>query len=88
MVRVPQLPGLVNEVVQPLQAHRGAFGQQRVYERVLALVMAAVRVSRSHSRRSLRLPGASAGVVVILRAVIGEKRRTVGAASDRRDSQP
>ncbi len=49
MLTVPQLPGLVNEIVQLLLAHRGAFGQQRVYERVLALVMAELVVWARHT---------------------------------------
>ncbi len=40
MLTVPEFPGLVNELVQLLLAHRSAFGQQRVFERVIALVFA------------------------------------------------
>ena len=40
MFTVPEFPGLVNELVQLLLAHREAFGQQRVFERVIALVFA------------------------------------------------
>ena len=42
MLSVPEFPGLVNELVQLLLAHREAFGQQRVFERVMALVFAEV----------------------------------------------
>lgn len=40
MFTVPEFPGLVNELVQLLVAHRSAFGQQRVVERVIALMFA------------------------------------------------
>ena len=53
MLRVPQLPGLVNEVVQLRLAHRAAFGQQRVFERVVALVMAERVVWARHTVRQL-----------------------------------
>src|SRR4051812_24679008 len=49
MVRVPQLPGLVNELMKLLLAHRGAFGQERVYERVVALVFAELVVWARHT---------------------------------------
>ena len=39
MVNVPEFPGLVNELVHLLLAHQAAFGQQRVFERVIALDM-------------------------------------------------
>ena len=49
MLRVPEFPGLVNELVQLLLAHRGAFKQQRVFERVVALVLAEVVVWARHT---------------------------------------
>jgi hypothetical protein len=49
MLNVPQLPGLVNEVVELLLAHREAFGQQRVYERAVALVLAELVVWARHT---------------------------------------
>src|SRR5262245_17169879 len=49
MLRVPQLPGLVNELVALLMAHRAAFGQQRVFERAVALVMAELVVWARHT---------------------------------------
>jgi hypothetical protein len=49
MSTVPQLPGLVNELMQLLVAHREAFGQQRVFERVVALVMAELVVWARHT---------------------------------------
>jgi hypothetical protein len=49
MFTVPEFPGLVNELVQLLLAHREAFGQQRVFERVIALVFAEVVVWARHT---------------------------------------
>jgi len=49
MLRVPEFPGLVNELVQLLLAHREAFGQQRVFERVIALVFAEAVVWARHT---------------------------------------
>lgn len=49
MLTVPEFPGLVNELVELLLAHRGAFGQQRVFERILALVFAEVVVWARHT---------------------------------------
>jgi len=49
MERVPQVGGLVNEIVALLLAHRAAFGQQRVFERVVALVMAELVVWARHT---------------------------------------
>lgn len=49
MLRVPEFPGLVNELVQLLLAHRGAFKQQRVFERAVALVFAEVVVWARHT---------------------------------------
>src|SRR5512133_817573 len=49
MVSVPQLPGLVNEIIGLLNSHRGAFKQQRVYERAVALVMAELVVWARHT---------------------------------------
>jgi hypothetical protein len=49
MLTVPEFPGLVNELVQLLMAHREAFGQQRVFERVIALVFAEVVVWARHT---------------------------------------
>lgn len=49
MLRVPEFPGLVNELVRLLLAHREAFGQQRVFERVIALVFAEVVVWARHT---------------------------------------
>src|SRR5512141_824222 len=49
MLTVPEFPGLVNELVQLLLAHREAFRQQRVFERVMALVMAEVVVWARHT---------------------------------------
>ncbi len=49
MFTVPEFPGLVNELVQLLLAHRGAFGQQRVFERVIALVFAEAVVWARHT---------------------------------------
>ncbi len=49
MLTVPEFPGLVNELVQLLLAHRRAFGQQRVFERAIALVFAEVVVWARHT---------------------------------------
>lgn len=49
MMKIPHLPGLVHEMVQLLLAHRGAFKQQRVFERVVALVMAELVVWARHT---------------------------------------
>jgi hypothetical protein len=49
MSRVPQLPGLVKEIIALLYAHRGAFKQQRVFERAVALVMAELVVWARHT---------------------------------------
>ncbi len=49
MVTVPECPGLVNELVEVRLAQRGAFGQQRVYERVRAWVLAEVVVWARHT---------------------------------------
>jgi hypothetical protein len=53
MLRVPQLPGLVNEIAQLLLAHREAFGQQRVFERAVALVFAELIVWARHTVTAL-----------------------------------
>jgi hypothetical protein len=52
-MNVPQVPGLVNEVWQLLAAHREAFGQQRVYERVVALAYAELVVWARHTVTAL-----------------------------------
>ncbi len=49
MLNVPEFPGLVNELVMLLVAHREAFGQQRVFERVMALVFAEAVVWARHT---------------------------------------
>jgi hypothetical protein len=49
MFTVPEFPGLVNELGQLVLAHRGAFGQQRVFERAIALVFAEVVVWARHT---------------------------------------
>lgn len=49
MLSVPQLPGRVKELVELLYAHRAAFKPQRVFERVVALVMAEVVVWARHT---------------------------------------
>lgn len=49
MHTVPEFPGLVNELVHLLVAHREAFGQQRIFERVIALVFAEVVVWARHT---------------------------------------
>src|SRR5215472_19156489 len=49
MLNVTQLPGLVNEIVALLIAHREAFGQQRVFERAVALVIAELVVFARHT---------------------------------------
>jgi hypothetical protein len=49
MLRVPEFPGLVNELVQLLMAHQEAFRPQRVFERVIALVFAEVGVWARHT---------------------------------------
>jgi hypothetical protein len=46
---MPQQPGLVKEIVDLVLAHREAFGQQRVFERVVALVMAELVVWARHT---------------------------------------
>jgi hypothetical protein len=49
MLRVPQETGLVKEIVVLLNEHRGAFKQQRVFERAVALVMAELVVWARHT---------------------------------------
>jgi len=53
MFRVPEFPGLVNELVQLLVAHREAFGQQRVFERAVALAFAEMVVWARHTVTAL-----------------------------------
>lgn len=49
MTTVPQNPQLLKNLLALLAAHRGAFGQQRIYERVVALVMAELFVFSRHT---------------------------------------
>lgn len=49
MLRVPHLPDLVKEIVELLYAHRAAFKQQRVFERVIVLVIAELVVWARHT---------------------------------------
>lgn len=49
MFKMPQVPGLVNEIVKLVYAHREAFKQERVFERVVALVMAELVVWTRHT---------------------------------------
>jgi len=51
MIRVPEIPGLVNEWVRLLVTHRGAFSQPRVFEWISALVFAEVVGGVGYSKR-------------------------------------